>query len=143
MHFLKKVPLVVLALSLITTAACTAESAVDETDPTSVVSEAEAREMMTTALEGFNAEDYQAWSRDWSAEMKSAITKEVFRDFLANTKPTTGAYVAIEDLELIPGEVSGYVRWQASVRFEESDIRFGFGMKPSERTVYGVFFDPE
>ena len=124
---------VIVSLSL---AACGA-SADAGAAPSPSVDEATAVEMARNALEGFNARDYVAWSRDWSDTLRSAIDESAFLAFHDQAVAQLGAYVAIEDAVLTSVK-PGTHRWVFTVRFDRATATLSFGFVDGRTEVEGV-----
>lgn len=121
-------------------AACT-----ETTDPlASPVSEEQAIEMAENALQGFNNGDYEAWSRDWSDAMKSAIDEDAFLVFRDQFHAQLGDYTDLIEVSGDQGADPGTYRWTYDIQFEDGAYRMWFGFKEGSTLIEGVTFeDPE
>ncbi len=117
-------------------AGCSAGAALVE----SPVTEAEAVAMAENALLAFNADDYTAWSRDWSATMKAAIGEDAFHGFRDEFHAMLGDYQAIVDAEGGQGANSGTYRWTFDVDFEQGPYQLVLGFKEGSPLIEGVRF---
>ncbi len=129
--------------ALSVTVACSSGGASDEATPSgSAITGEQATEMLQHALEGYNRGDYQAWSRDWTPTLKSAIPADAFGQFRERSMARLGRFVSIEAVELTPGNDPGYVRWVATARFEHGRAQLALAMKSDARSVEGSFVNP-
>lgn len=119
-------------------AACSGSDSAGET-LSSALTEEQAAEIATSAMEAFNAGDYAGWSRDWSAAMKGAIGEEDFLAYREQVLAQLGEFQSIESITLAPGSSNGFVRWVAVTKFENGRMQFGFGFEEDGREVTGVF----
>ncbi len=108
----------------------------------SKLTEAQATAIAENALQALNAGDYAAYSRDWSAAMKAGIKESDFRSWRQQVLSTDGKYQRIEQVKLLPGKTSGYVRWQFVCRFEKAQVSYTLGFTQAGEQVEGVFLEP-
>lgn len=108
--------------------AATITPSVDETTVT---------EMARNALDGFNAGDYAAWSRDWSDTLRGAIDEAAFLAFREQAAAQFGEYLSIEDTSLTSVK-PGTHRWVFNVRFEKATATLSFGFVDGRTAIEGV-----
>lgn len=104
----------------------------------SALTQEEATEMISSALQAFNTGDYATWSRDWDDAMKAAIPDSAFQEYRNQVVATYGQYVSLESVEIQPGMNEGFVRWVAIAVFENGKIKFNFGFANDGRQIKGI-----
>lgn len=119
----KLTTLFVLMLVALLAAACGGAPA-DAGEVTSALTEAEATAIAENALNGFNAGDYAAWSRDWDNDLKSAINEEAFLQYREQALAQAGQYQTILSVEMAPSTRADSVRWVFTCQFEKAKVRF-------------------
>ena len=119
------------SLTNTTTAAAPAERAVGEVQAT---------EIATNALNGLNAGDYAAWTRDWSESMKSAIKEADFLAFRDQLVAAKGKFVAIDDVTVASNKPGTY-RYSFTVAFEQGTATLGFSFVGDSPKFEGVFYE--
>jgi len=124
------------SLVLSVLAACSSPAAA------SPVSEPAAREMAEHMLAAYNAGDYEAWSRDWSQQMKDAIGAEAFTGFRDQTMQVAGPFEAIESVKSRPGNNPGVWRWEFTARFENGTYVFMIAFNEGGPMIEGVNLEP-
>lgn len=128
--------LIGLSLALAVLAACSSPATA------SPVSETAAREMAEHMLAAYNAGDYDAWSRDWSQQMKDAIGAEAFASFRDQTMQVAGPFEAIESVESRPGNNPGVWRWEFTAQFETGTYVFMIAFNEGSPLIEGVNLEP-
>ncbi|HSJ28436.1 MAG TPA: hypothetical protein VLB67_09505 [Acidimicrobiia bacterium] len=106
----------------------------------SPVTDAQAMAMAENALVAFNADDYTAWSRDWSEAMRSAIGEEAFHGFRSEFHSVLGDYRSISAAVGGQGANAGTYRWTFDVEFENGPYQLVFGFKEGSPLIEGVRF---
>ena len=106
--------------------------------PSSPVTEDEARDMAENMLAAYNDGDYEAWSRDWSDAMKSAIGADAFQSFRDGTMASAGAFERIESVESRPGNNPGVTRWEFVTQFENGPMVFMIAFQEGSKLIEGV-----
>ena len=104
----------------------------------SALTQEEATEMISSALQAFNTGDYATWSHDWDDAMKTAIPDSAFQEYRSQVVATYGQYVSLESVEIQPGMNEGFVRWVAIAVFENGKIKFNFGFANEGRQIKGI-----
>jgi hypothetical protein len=92
--------------------------------PTSILTENQVTAIAENALQALRAGDYDAWSRDWGDTMKMAMKEHDFQAYRESTQRRYGQYVAISQVELMPGDGPGYIYWVITSDFERSQLRY-------------------
>jgi hypothetical protein len=132
--------LFVLLFVAMVSAACGSPSAdVPQGKAESVLSQEEASTLIDSALQALNTGDYAAWSKDWADDMRAAIKDPDFQDYRQQVVAQYGEYVAIESIEVQPGQSADRVRWVAVADFEKGRIKYTFSFLPDGRQVKGIF----
>lgn len=108
----------------------------------SPVSESAARGMAEHMLAAYNAGDYEAWSRDWSQQMKDGIGEEAFASFRDQAMQIAGSFEAIESVESRPGDNPGVWRWEFTARFENGTYVFMIAFNEGSPLIEGVNLEP-
>lgn len=131
--------LFVLLAAALMTAACGSAADAPQGQAQSILSPEEASSLIDTALQALNSGDYSAWSRDWADDMKAAIKDTDFQAYREQVLAQYGQYVAIESIEIQPGQNADRVRWVAIADFEKGKIRYSFSFQPDGRLIRGIF----
>ena len=136
----KLTTLFVLLVVAMVTAACGSSSAnVAQEKAESVLSQEEASTLIDSALQAINTGDYATWSKDWADDMKAAIKDPDFQSYRQQVVTQYGEYVAIESIDIQPGQNADRVRWVAVADFEKGKLKYTFSFLPDGRQVKGVF----
>jgi hypothetical protein len=131
---------ILFVLLAISAAACGSPSAdAPQSKAESVLSQEEASVLIDSALQALNTGDYAAWSKDWAEDMKAAIKDADFQEHRRQVVTQYGEYVAIESIEIQPGQNADRVRWVAVADFENGKIKYTFSFLPDGRQVKGIF----
>jgi hypothetical protein len=132
--------LFILLVTGVVAAACGSPSAnVPQGKAESILSQEEAATLIDSALHALNTGDYTAWSKDWADDMKAAIKDPDFQEYRNQVVTQYGQYVAIESIEIQPGQNADRVRWVAIADFENGKIKYTFSFLPDGRQVKGIF----
>jgi hypothetical protein len=129
--------LFVLLITAVFTAAC--GSAPAEAKAESILSQEEASALIDNALQALNTGEYATWSQDWADDMKAAINDAAFQDYRNQVVAQYGQYVALESIEIQPGQSADRVRWVVIAGFEKGKIKYSFSFQPEGRQVKGIF----
>ncbi len=130
---------VVLVVAMVTAACGTSSATVPQGRAESVLSQEEASTLIDSALQAINTGDYAVWSKDWADDMKAAIKDPDFQSYRQQVVAQYGKYVAIESIEIQPGQNADRVRWVAIADFEKGRIKYTFSFLPDGRQVKGIF----
>jgi hypothetical protein len=128
-----------LLLTIVTAAvltACGAPSSPGTGERT--VDEPEARALAESAFDALNRGDYEAYSANWSADMKAAIGPDAFASFRSNVMADLGRYVSIEGIETASVQPGTY-RYIFTVAFERGTAQLAFGFREGSDLIQGVF----
>lgn len=128
----------VLGMVLVTAVACGGRSGAEQ-PLTSALTQDQAAALAENAMQGFAAGDYDAWSRDWSAAMRGAVSEDAFLAYRQQVLDAIGAYQGVESVTIAPSNTAGYVRWVAVVTFEKGKMEFAFSFRQDGRQIEGVF----
>lgn len=132
--------LFVLLVVAVSIAACgTPASSAPQGKAESVLSQEEASTLIDNALQALNSGDYAAWSRDWADDMKAAIKDQDFQSYRDQVVAQYGPYVALESIEIQPGQNADRVRWVVVADFEKGKIKYTFSFLPDGKQVKGIF----
>jgi hypothetical protein len=132
--------LFVLLMIVVLAAACgTAPAGAPQGKAESVLSQEEASSLIDSALQALNTGDYSTWSHDWADDMKAAIRDADFQAYRQQVVAQYGQYVALESIEIQPGNNADRVRWVAIADFEKGKIRYAFSFLPDGREIKGIF----
>jgi hypothetical protein len=129
---------VLLAAALIASA-CGSAAGAPKGQAQSILSPEEASALIDTALQALNSGDYSTWSQDWADDMKAAIKDSDFQAYREQVLGQYGQYVAIESIEIQPGQNTDRVRWVAIADFEKGKIKYSFSFQPDGNQVKGIF----
>jgi len=135
----KLTTLFVVFILAILASACASVSNAPRGEARSVLTQEEATSMIDSALQALNTGDYAAWSKDWADDMKTAIKDPDFQDYRQQVVTQYGEYVALESIEIQPGQNADRVRWVAIADFEKGKIKYTFSFLPDGRQVKGIF----
>lgn len=130
---------VVLVVALVTAACGSSSANVSQGRAESVLSQEEASTLIDSALQAINTGDYAVWSKDWADDMKAAIKDPDFQSYRQQVVAQYGEYVAIDSIEIQPGQNADRVRWVAIADFEKGRIKYTFSFLPDGRQVKGIF----
>ena len=137
--FFRSVTVIALAGLGLAASACGAAAPAAAGPVTSTLTEAQAREAGENAFQALNSGDYAAWSRDWSAAMKAAISEQDFLAWREQVVQSQGQYQAITALELQPGLDERYFRWVYTLQFEQGSGRITLSFLKEDNRIVGVF----
>lgn len=127
----------IMGLLLLVLAACGREPQ----PATSTLNEEQATAIGTAAMAGFARGDYAAYTKHWSAAMKSAISEADFLAFREQVLAENGNYVSISSVEMVPGQSAGVVRWVFTCTFEKATMQFAFAFEDGGDEIIGAFAD--
>ena len=119
--------------------ACGSASTVPQGEVVSALTQDEATSLIDSALQAINTGDYAAWSRDWADDMKAAIKDPDFQAYRQQVTSQYGQYLALESIEIQPGQNADRVRWVVIANFEKGRIKYSFSFLPDGRQVKGIF----
>jgi hypothetical protein len=105
----------------------------------SVLSQEEASMLIDSALQALNTGDYATWSQDWADDMKGAIKDSDFQEYRGQVVAQYGQYLALESIEIQPGQNADRVRWVVIADFEKGKIKYTFSFQPDGKHVKGIF----
>ena len=71
--------------------------------------------------------------------MKAAIKDQDFQSYRDQVVAQYGPYVALESIEIQPGQNADRVRWVVVADFEKGKIRYTFSFLPDGKQVKGIF----
>lgn len=91
-------------------------------------------------LQGYNAHDYAAFSKDFDQTMKNSITSAAFEDLYTKLDGKIGKYVSRQVATV--DKVQGYLRVTLKAQFEnENDVSVLVVFDSNEsHTIAGLFF---
>ena len=136
----KLTTLFVLLMIAVVAASCSGVSAnAPQGTAKSILSQEEASSLIDSALQALNTGDYTAWSKDWADDMKAAIQDTDFQEYRQQVVARYGDYLALESIEIQPGQNADRVRWVAVADFEKGKIKYTFSFQPDGRLVKGIF----
>jgi hypothetical protein len=130
---------VLLIVALIAVACGSAAEDTSQRKAESVLSQEEASALIDNALQALNTGDYAAWSRDWADDMKAAIKDRDFQSYRDQVVAQYGQYLALESIEIQPGQNADRVRWVVVADFEKGRIKYTFSFLPDGKQVKGIF----
>ena len=131
--------LFILLATALFAAACGSAADVAQASAESILSQEEASALIDSALHALNSGEYSAWSRDWADDMKAAIKDPDFQAYREQVLGQYGQYVAIESIEIQPGQSADRVRWVAIANFEKGKIKYSFSFQPDGKLIRGIF----
>jgi hypothetical protein len=131
--------LFILLIVAIWASACGSASTVPQGEAVSVLTQDEATSLIDSALQAINTGDYAIWSRDWADDMKAAIKDPDFQAYRQQVTSQYGQYLALESIEIQPGQNADRVRWVVIASFEKGSIKYSFSFLPNGRQVKGIF----
>lgn len=131
--------LAIATLSLLTLAGCSPDDGVAR----SALSEEEATQNAEIMLEGLRDGDYDAYTADFSDDMLSMVTPEVFAEVRGLITDLSGEFVSIDAVKALDAETAGYVRWQFETTFTQEPVTVGVVYEEEGTVIHGVFYDSE
>ena len=135
----KLTTLFVLLIVAVLASACGSAGTIPQGEAVSVLTQEQATSMIDSALQALNSGDYAAWSRDWANDMKAAIKDSDFQVYRQQVTSQYGQYIALDSIEIQPGQNADRVRWVVIANFEKGKIKYSFSFLPDGRQVKGIF----
>lgn len=132
---------IAILLLAVAVAACGGtQGTVSVDDP--MLSESRARAIAQDAIEAFSACDHDAWTLNWSNELKAESDASEFAPYCNGYVLAHGPFEAIEAVAHVPAETTGYVRWNVTARFGTGPVTFSFVIHAAGEEIEGYIIDP-
>lgn len=103
------------------------------------LSEEEVKALTTSILVALDANDYAAFTSDFSTAMLEAISEAQFADLRAKLQSTSGNFVSMGELFLYNNK--GYAIYQITCEYEKEDVVVILSFKVDGTQVEGLWFD--
>ena len=106
------------------------------------LTEDRAKAIAQSAIEAFSICDHDAWTANWAASLKAESDPSQFAPYCNGYVLAHGPFEAIEAVEHVPAETSGYVRWDVTARFGTGPVTFSFIIHAAGEQIEGYIIDP-
>ena len=106
---------------------------------TSALTEEQVMEIGAAAMQGFGTGDYATYTEHWSTDMKAAIKEADFLAFREQIIQQYGNYQSITQMEQVPAQNPGIVRWVFTCAFEKGTWQFAFAFEEGGDEIVGAF----
>lgn len=143
MNTFKRLMIIGIALTLfgLTIAGCANASTGSDQPVTSKLTEAQARQMIASALQAYNANDHAGYVRDMDDAMKGVLTEAGFKQLYDSGMQQYGKFISISKIALVKAQTPGFIRWDTEMQFEKVKLKGEFAFKQDGDKIAGARYE--